>query len=947
VLLGQFTYTACDQPGPYTAVPGWKVKQAVSVASGVVLPEPAVRAAVQPFGTFVAPAVPSLTTLDDIALLPRCLRLDRLNGGLVSLAHLAAAGRDSTGRDAFFAHGLLVAITPAKAPQYELSAHPGWGEPRPADLWGAAEWLTPYQASAIEAAVVAGPPRVPDDSPLNPAWRADFLDLHPGQRLKVLAAAERVLTTPTHLVLVGLPVEAVGWLSMISHLLLPTVAWALPFSTYQTGSPPQAALKTGGKVIGIPPEDAAGWRRAPSDEALVCDPEDGFELTRGGFLLPNGDLLSVGPWAQLAEAVCTSGLEDVVRMAIDELSMIVQGAWDELPLAGLGVAVLRLPAETLRAAPQVASRAGDLVAEQLPVHRLPPALTSLVDVILRWSTHPVETHLRMLRTLDWAGAPISELVDRLLLGYFRVSLADGRAFTEGPLPWLPKRLQLSVPARQALLHDIDDLTAWTASAGSRARVRLVLTLASLAERIGLLSEETLLRQVVGERAATWVVPAALAGTAGLGPQPWPPVPRWIWSDVLARALSEELERRPVGAFVQPEALAWISEHADPLPAELVPGRTVHQLTAVDGERAAVSLLTRSPAPVTDPKALEVMRVAGFLRATLASKPRADAATAELHRWFATEPPRAAVLQDLVDRLNGRIPDAELVALGAEALSHLPPDETTFRIASILEARRSPAADPDETVVFWNRKLGHPAARQSGHDDAIFCHRQFGQPLPRTSRVSANRGTAAAAHPDGDEAALLDALVAGGLPGPLVAAALDRLVRWILLLPAEVLNFAANQSTFGKRRWLIPPAELLAQVQGRYSAGARTLVAGLVRDGKGDRRDADVLAADWVVRARMVEIGLAADPAATFFTGRPARGVEWFDHVRDLVGPDKRTPDEFRAWVSMARSVAGTASDRAGLDIRPDQDGAALIDGVVEYAERLTSLTSWFGRLRRS
>ena len=27
VLVGQYTYTACESPGPYSSVPGWKVKQ--------------------------------------------------------------------------------------------------------------------------------------------------------------------------------------------------------------------------------------------------------------------------------------------------------------------------------------------------------------------------------------------------------------------------------------------------------------------------------------------------------------------------------------------------------------------------------------------------------------------------------------------------------------------------------------------------------------------------------------------------------------------------------------------------------------------------------------------------------------------------------------------------------------------------------------------------------
>lgn len=70
VLIGQYTYTACETPGPYSSVPGWKVKQVQSVPPFAELPEAAVKAAVRPFGRYRTPAIGPLTTQAEIDQLP-------------------------------------------------------------------------------------------------------------------------------------------------------------------------------------------------------------------------------------------------------------------------------------------------------------------------------------------------------------------------------------------------------------------------------------------------------------------------------------------------------------------------------------------------------------------------------------------------------------------------------------------------------------------------------------------------------------------------------------------------------------------------------------------------------------------------------------------------------------------------------------------------------------
>ena len=76
MLVAQFTYTACQQPGPYDSVPGWKVKQVEPLDASRELVQDAVRS----FGTFTSPPVDALATMAEIQALPRRLRLDILRG---------------------------------------------------------------------------------------------------------------------------------------------------------------------------------------------------------------------------------------------------------------------------------------------------------------------------------------------------------------------------------------------------------------------------------------------------------------------------------------------------------------------------------------------------------------------------------------------------------------------------------------------------------------------------------------------------------------------------------------------------------------------------------------------------------------------------------------------------------------------------------------------------
>ena len=261
VLIGQFTYTACQTPGPYSSVPGWKVKQvqaappfARDAGSGGQGCRPTVR-------RFRTPAIGPLTTQAEIDQLPRCLRLDQLPDGYRSLAHLAAAGRDRSGRDAFFAHGLLIGPTgPARWGRRRRRVETGTARRTSGAPTGGSPRTAPTPSRRL---TLGEPPRLSPASPLDPDRRLDFVELHPGQREFVLAAAERALTTGVPLVVVGMPVAAAMWTSLITHFLLSSVGWSVTFSTYEAGAADEVVRAGSPAVVGVPPDECRRLASGP------------------------------------------------------------------------------------------------------------------------------------------------------------------------------------------------------------------------------------------------------------------------------------------------------------------------------------------------------------------------------------------------------------------------------------------------------------------------------------------------------------------------------------------------------------------------------------------------------------------------------------------------------------------------------------------------------------
>ncbi len=940
MLLGQFTYTACQAPGPYSSTPGWKVKQAEPEHAGMEIPAAAVQAAVRPFGTFTVPAVPALATQVDIDQLPRCLRLDLLDGGYRGVAHLAAAGRDHSGRDAFFAHGLLVTVNPSADPlPISGGEAAGWGVIRPADLWGAEGWLTPYRADAIEAAVVGRPPRPSAASPLNPERREDFVDLHPGQREFVLAGAERALVAGSPLVIVGLPVEAAMWTSLITHLLLPSASWMVTFSTYEAGAHPDTFGSGFPRITGVPVEAAESWRSVPSDQAVIHYPPMQPPRESGGFRLSDGSLLPIGSWAALAEAVCSAGWEDDVRAAVDRLGGQVGPAFDRWPLIGLPLAVLALPLDILTARPEISALAVQVAVEWLPTTAPanPAVLVDLVDAVFRWSPEAVDIAQRMLGELDKGSDTTGAVVDRLFDGYLRALLRTPTATASARSPWLPRRLKLSRPVADRLLVDLDDLISWVDGLQHPIpQTRLLLTVAAVAERVGWLqaSDRTTIERIIGDRARAALVPLLLGDRVQLGRQSLPAIPSWLWNDVVVDALQDLLpDHEPGSAFTDQQLQRIVEEAAGPLPAFFVARETLASLTMVDGERAAAMLLAPDQREVRRMTAaqVEVLRMAAFLRSTVTADGRLlvpphtlfDA----LRRWVPQPQPRAVVLLDLIDQFGGTVPLADLCTFTVKVLDSLPPDSTTN---SIVEALRLAGAGRAELL-----------------NNAAEWHEQFARPTPLTSR-HVDTSAMPLTRPDYTESRLLSTVAGGQLEAGLATAGMTRLASWILVLAAEFLDLPGNSVAMEQADWLVAAESdpLRRQLERQYPSAARHLIGEIETGRRRATLAGDVLAAEWVVRAQLAATAVKGDPARSFFGGPPARGNGWSDGVRRLLNVENRSREELVHWIRRVGRSAEGAARVAQLPRAPEDRRQVLVDAAVDAASKIAAFPGLIERLRR-
>ena len=131
------------------------------------------------------------------------------------------------------------------------------------------------------------------------------------------------------------------WVSILTHLMIPSVGWSFGFSTYERASDLPSLLAAGhSRVIGIPSEEAGLVQHSMIDRVRLL--ESDAVPARDGWLFRHSGRqdLPIGPWANLAEQVCVLGLEEQVRRSIDQLAAEVGTSTDSSPQWGLPAGIL-------------------------------------------------------------------------------------------------------------------------------------------------------------------------------------------------------------------------------------------------------------------------------------------------------------------------------------------------------------------------------------------------------------------------------------------------------------------------------------------------------------------------------------------------------------------------------------------------------------------------------
>ena len=877
--ITQFTYTACQRPGPYDTVPGWKVKQ--------VDPSDArretVQLAVRTLGTFRPPTVSALATMAEIEALPRRLRLDRLNDAERSLSHIAAAGRDHTNREAFFAQGLVVSTSEGIPLPGNVVGAPAGAVPRPADLWSAQGWLAPFGATEIEDATFAELPRISDFSPLDPDMRVDFPELHPGQRPFVFAAVEHALRGGRPLVVAGSPVETAMWVSIVTHLMLPTAGWSFEFSTFEQADALPALVPGTTLVIGIAGEDAAAARASLGEQILLLESDDEPQpLGDSAFRLPDGTELPIGPWARLAERVCVGGLEDQVRLAVDELAAEVGRTTDPAPLWGLGAATLLVAARTSPRPLELEVMAAELATATFPLGAGMSDATAnrLIDGILDVLGDSLAVFRQLLRTADNTPTVGEALADHLHRGYLMALLQTPTAFQQPEMPWLPTRIRPSPTVSKQLLDQIRDLTGWAgpnSAVADETRARLTVVVAQLAESLGWAAgpAEHLISKVIAGL-DSGALRRLLTGGTPLLAGGWPPIPR-----TLLRYLEQDLVRhlgdRPI--LANPGALEILDQIAGPL--QVTPDhRPVLAIWGVLGwERAAAILqVTGMPADAQAPPGrpdAELLGAAAVLRALRPDRAVSiadrDVVRAVWHDRLPLGVSRLSTLLDLVDAIQSGGTGYDPLPLVDLGLGTITPTPDSVGLAKyVLNGRATPM------------------------QSAIEFHLALRSPLPTAPWLGEGRDRQPN-RPQADEIRMLDALIHNRMHQAVRDPGLDRLAWWVLIQPPEYLLASTNR-----------PAWLDYTIGRPLGEAAYLKAANLIADllERTDNRDgsADLLAAQWVVRACLPDAFARHDPARDLFRGGERRQPTWTPIARRLLRADARDRNELMRWVDQVEAL---------------------------------------------
>ena len=286
--FGQLTYTSFDRPGESSGG-GWQVKE----STGGLDPEEQEALRVGVVTRFESPqSFPRFPTPEEVRDRPRRLMYVPGENSRGLYWHTAPAGADASGRPGnVFAHCLLDRGDPADSV-------------RPIERWRSRDWLVPYGADEVAAAVLSDKaPRLAEHACRKAVL--DFLLDSETWRIGVfsvlLDGVARALDGGSPVVLgCRTPDDAALWIGAVSHFMSPGTAMLLGWSTFDRLYSVDDAVARGAHLVTVPLEDLPG--DLPGCVVFGADesPELG-ELDGEPHLTANGDTVPVTPWSLLAQ----------------------------------------------------------------------------------------------------------------------------------------------------------------------------------------------------------------------------------------------------------------------------------------------------------------------------------------------------------------------------------------------------------------------------------------------------------------------------------------------------------------------------------------------------------------------------------------------------------------------------------------------------------------------
>lgn len=282
---------------------GWQVKEEVGELTRSERDELTARVVTR---FDVGEPLPTFPTPDQIAVRPARLSYGRVGKDAGGYWHTVDAGKDATGRPGnVAAHAVLDRQLDA------VSAH------RPIQLWGSPEWLRPYGATEVTAAVL---PHV-DHPAANPAIIADavvaFLTATMA-RLSVfrvlLDAVAAALSGGRRVVVATTDLDSgVHWIAALSFFMSPGTARRLWWSTYDDPSLAVVDLRRGVHLVVVGRDRVA---ELPTGPWVVLDETAEPGLGALGGTHPGTEIV-VTAWSVLAEGVLADEMS-AARLLADQ-----------------------------------------------------------------------------------------------------------------------------------------------------------------------------------------------------------------------------------------------------------------------------------------------------------------------------------------------------------------------------------------------------------------------------------------------------------------------------------------------------------------------------------------------------------------------------------------------------------------------------------------------------